>query len=861
VRWERRDIAEMREGMYQRFEAVIFDWDVTAARTAPVDVEKLRLTVSDLCATGMVVAIISAAHLDDLRAELAASPAPGRLFLCPHNGSQLFEWDANEWHRVDEPGLSVDEHRKMIGDATDYGNRELDRLFGALWRRGISPRAVLLVPDAVDVKPLLELLDVQLRARRELSPPRSVPLAGWTLTIEGLDSARERARESIFTLADGRFGTRGSLPWDLEHAASTPGVFAAGVFAGEGPEAHLFSGPLWNHLPGEPGAGSDLRRTLDLRGGTLEQVWGGSRSVHAFAFSSLARPGLISLRAEAGATASAPEPLRSPVGVSPEVGRVGEDEWMRVAPGPGAMVAAGADRWVTGRVERLAGYAAAANGVPEQEQALMRLAEAQAVGFEGLLEEHRQAWAGRWDRGDVEIEGDDELRLAVRFGLFHLMSSVASDGEAAVGARGLSGEAYRGHVFWDSDVFVLPYLAATHPAAARAMLEYRIRRLDAAMAGARRSGCSGARFPWESAATGEEVTPTHWRDPFGQVMPIRTGLLEVHIVADVAWASAFYEDWTGDEEFADGPGLRLLVETARYWASRARLDQAGRVHIYDVMGPDEYHEAVDDNAFTNVMARWNLRRAAASVETRGGPREEALGWLELADRLVDNYDPASGLYEQFIGFAKLEPLIVAEAAPRRPVAAELLFGWERVRKAQVVKQADVLMLHHLVPEEVAPGSLEPNLAFYEPRTAHGSSLSPAVHVSLLARAGRLEEAVTLLELAARLDIDDLTGTTAGGLHVACMGGVWQSLVFGFLGARVRQGVLQLQPVLPARWRSLRAALTVRGSPVRVKVTPGGVDVEADGPLTLELGGRLFDQQAGGRAVFQQTETGWTEAQA
>jgi Glycosyl hydrolase family 65 central catalytic domain len=176
--------------------------------------------------------------------------------------------------------------------------------------------------------------------------------------------------------------------------------------------------------------------------------------------------------------------------------------------------------------------------------------------------------------------------------------------------------------------------------------------------------------------------------------------------------------------------------------------------------PDEYHLDVDDNAFTNVIARWNLRRAAALAERAGGATaEEVEAWRRLADALGDGYEPATGRYRQFNGFDDLEPLLLGELA-RPPVAADVLLGRSRVRGAQVVKQADVLMLRLLVPEETAPGSLAPNPAFYGPRIAHGSSLSPAVHADLLARAGDPDRALELFRLACRLDLDDLTGTTA-----------------------------------------------------------------------------------------------------
>jgi trehalose/maltose hydrolase-like predicted phosphorylase len=323
--------------------------------------------------------------------------------------------------------------------------------------------------------------------------------------------------------------------------------------------------------------------------------------------------------------------------------------------------------------------------------------------------------------------------------------------------------------------------------------------------------------------------------------------LEEHIVADVAWATGCYLDWTGDGDFADGPGHDLLVQTARYWASRIRLDREGRGHIYGVIGPDEYHEPVDDNAFTNAMARWNLRRAA-ELDVSDEERDR---WLRLADALVDGYDQDTGLYEQFAGFFRLEPLVIAELAPRRPISADLLLGAERVDAAQVVKQADVLMLHHLVPDEVAPGSLAPNLEYYEPRTAHGSSLSPAVHAALFARAGRLTEAVEALQMAARIDLDDLTGTSAGGVHLATMGGLWQALAFGFAGVRPSGDVLRVDPRLPGEWQALELRLRFRGSRVIVRIEPERVIVDADPPISIELtrnDGRKVHARAGCREV-------------
>jgi trehalose/maltose hydrolase-like predicted phosphorylase len=239
-----------------------------------------------------------------------------------------------------------------------------------------------------------------------------------------------------------------------------------------------------------------------------------------------------------------------------------------------------------------------------------------------------------------------------------------------VGARGLSGKGYRGHVFWDSDVYVLPFLAATHPPAARAMLEYRVRRLPAAMRAARAQSRDGARFPWESAWSGQDVTPDHARGRRGELVPILTGPFEEHIIADVAWAAACYIDWTGDQAFAAGPGRELIVQTARWWASRIEPDAHVHGHIRGVIGPDEYHENVDDNAYTNVMARWNLKRAADAGAEVVDERERRR-WLALADSIVDGYDPSTGIYEQFAGFNALEVSYEAEAGEKGPKAVNV----------------------------------------------------------------------------------------------------------------------------------------------------------------------------------------------
>ena len=780
----------------------MFDWDRTLGSEQISDAVRLRGLVEEASELGL---------------ELLALGRGSEVFSPGHDGSQPMPGgtaptgkDCGHWimRKLWERGIMPDQ---MVS----VGAEPAEGLAEAAWVVGGSEALAALLED-----------QIARRRRGELPTVDHDPL--WTVAIEGDDPPLERVRESLMTLADGRLGTRGSVI--VDHARGEPAVLLAGVYTRTGAETHLLAAPRWNTIAIDDDANRRVRRVLDLRTGVLhQQLPSEHEHVDAVLFSSLARPATAVLRATTRHGLPRGGRLEPPPEVTHEQGETRACLWLRVCGRPGSIVAAVDDQQADGNsgvVDRVAGYEGVQRGAADERIAVARVRQARKLGFDALLAEHRRAWALRWDDADVLIDGDPELQLAVRFALFHLLASAPDEGEAAIGARGLSGRAYRGHVFWDSDVYVLPFLAAARPCAARAMLEYRVRRLPAAIRAARAQGRDGARFPWESARLGKDVTPTHLRDHRGRLVPVLTGELEEHIVADVAWAAACYIDWTGDLAFATGPGRELIVQCARWWASRIERDEHGRGHIRGVIGPDEYHQRVDDNAFTNVMARWNLRRAADAGAGVLDDRERRR-WLELADTIIDGYDPNSGIYEQFEGFHGLEPLLIAEIAPKRPVAADMLLGHERAQAAQVVKQADAVMLHYLVPDEVAAGSLEPNLDFYEPRTAHGSTLSPGVHAALLARAGRLAEAVEMLRLTARIDLDDVGHMTAGGLHLAAMGSVWRALAFGFAGLRPVGDVLAIDPVLAPGWEMLELRCRFRGSRVRVRIRPGAVEASAD----------------------------------
>ncbi|MCO8128470.1 glycoside hydrolase family 65 protein [Acidimicrobiia bacterium EGI L10123] len=814
----------------RRFEAVVF----VASEPVEADLDGSLAAALD---AGLAVAVVAPGPGRDAAVLLRSERVASRSVLLLASG--------------DGPDRTVVEDGRVL--PTTEAGEPLNWIRRELWARGIDRAGTLVLADA----PQREVLVAQVERRRTRHLPEVDPAPGWGLVLEGHDPEGERVRATLTTLADGRLGIGGAT---VVHDPGAPSwSMVAGVYDGDGPETHLLPGPVAASLPWRLHPEGGVARTLDLRTGVLhERALTDVGPVRSVRFASLRRPGSVVERA------CGPADPEGPLLVAPDGARVTDGVGWKAAAGTSGGIVAAVTAAVTPApdgvvLDRMIAYEGDPEDLPDPATATARARELAGCGFDLLLAEHRAAWAARWEDADVEIDGDDELQLGVRFALFHLMASVADEGEAAVGARGLSGQAYRGHVFWDSDTFVLPFLAATHPPAARAMLEYRVRRLDAALDTARRRGRRGARFPWESARTGYDVTPSSARDRTGRLVPIRTGLLEEHVVAQVAWATSCYVDWTGDADFARGPGLELLVQTARYWESRVRTDAAGAAHIYGVVGPDEYHEPVDDNAFTNVVARWNLRRAADAVEAAdvGAPAglDEARAWRHVADALVDGYDPTTRVYEQFAGFHELEALFIAEVAPRLPIAADLLLGRDRVRGAQVLKQADVLMLHHLVPEEVVPGSLRPNLDFYEPRTAHGSSLSPAMHAALAARAGDHEGALSALRMATRIDLDDLTGTTAGGLHLATMGGVWQALAFGFAGLRPRHGRLVVDPQLPPAWDGLRLRVRFHGSRVRVRIGHEELHLESDRPVPVHVDG--IDAVVEGTGLrFGRAAEGW-----
>jgi alpha,alpha-trehalose phosphorylase len=462
----------------------------------------------------------------------------------------------------------------------------------------------------------------------------------------------------------------------------------------------------------------------------------------------------------------------------------------------------------------------------------------QALGwetFEDAFEAHATRWQEIWDRANVRIAGSAATEQALRFNAYHLVSAADRDPRVSVGARALTGRAYEGHVFWDVEIFKLAFYLHTCPDVAQALLRYRHHTLDGARRRARELGFQGACYAWESTVTGDDVTPTTIRlKTTGKVIPIFTGTQQIHVTAGVAYGVWRYWDATRDAGFLGEAGVEILLETARFWVSRCTRG-ARQYHLRGVVGPDEYHHSVNDNAYTNWMARFNLEKAVEAVEwmqhelpgaaaalaerCEFAP-DELEDWREVACNLYCPGPNAQGVIEQFEGFLDLEDYTLPrEERFKAPISR--LFDWDRISRLKLIKQADVLMLLHLFPDTFTRDVIAANYHYYEPMTDHGSSLSPAIHAALAARLGLREDAERYWRESLWLDLSNVMANSALGVHPACMGATWQALVFGFLGVRFTDDGpvpdAEAAARLPPKWRAVSLDLAWRGRQYPVAV--------------------------------------------
>ncbi len=493
--------------------------------------------------------------------------------------------------------------------------------------------------------------------------------------------------------------------------------------------------------------------------------------------------------------------------------------------------------------------------------ALSALKADEALGFAALAEESAACWESRvWQRVPITIEGSDYDQFMIRFAQYHMqLMTPAHDRRMNIGAKGLSGEGYKGHTFWDTEIFLLPYFIFTMPEVARSLEEYRYLSLPGAHEKARHNGYSGAQFPWESAWLDDgEVTPEYLGTDIltGQLIKVWSGFIEIHITADVAFGVWQYYVCTGDQDYMDRCGYELIFDCAKFWLSRFEPGEDGMLHMNDVVGPDEYKEHVNDNAFTNYMARWNLQKAIAYAEQLREEKpalyaalDEKLGlgelipqWSNALPRIYLTQPTEAGVLPQDTTYLTLPDVDLSKYKKQAHVGGIYKdYNQEQIIRMQVTKQADVMVLFFLLEEQFSAAVKRASWDYYEPRTLHDSSLSLSTHSVLACDIGEVALAYEMFEKACGIDLDNRDPHSSdAGIHAASYGGLWQCVVFGFGGLRMIGGKLRVQPRLPAAWNALRYSFCWKGQTIRVEATHEKVTLEkspAGEPVCLEVLGK------------------------
>jgi kojibiose phosphorylase len=487
------------------------------------------------------------------------------------------------------------------------------------------------------------------------------------------------------------------------------------------------------------------------------------------------------------------------------------------------------------------------------DSAIRCVREAKSLGYEACLSRHNAEWAKKWAQCDVLIEGDDEAQLALRFSIFQLLIVAPVCGSAnSIPARALSGQVYKGAIFWDTEMFMFPFYLHTQPEKAVELLRYRIRTLDGARRKARTEGAGyrGAFYAWESQETGDEAcTYFNIGDPVtGRDVRTYFRDKQVHISGDIAVAMWEYFKLTGDDSLLLAGGAEVILECARFYYSYAYFKpEKNRSEILDVTGPDEYHERVNNNAFTSLTAKATFEIANATIAylKREHPAElnALLKKLKIAGDLprfagaakllyVPQPDQRTGVIEQFDGYFRLEDTTVAAVKARKIHPNEYLGGGQGVAvQTRVIKQADVVMMLNRYKDRFSQEVKKANWEYYEPRTEHGSSLSACAYAMVAADIGKLDWAYKYFLQTAKIDLEAkykvYVGTIfMGGSHPAANGGAWMTAVFGFGGLTANEKQITLQPRLYKKWRKLEFKVVHRGDQFSISIARHSLRIEA-----------------------------------
>jgi alpha,alpha-trehalose phosphorylase len=757
---------------------------------------------------------------------------------------------------------------------------------------GVGPADRL--PNAYET--ITDYAEIDLRALLDAGRVKSITAEPWNVSEDVLKKNRFTYWETAFALSNGVFGVRGTFEESNPGYSAYPATLVNGI-CGYTPYEHLWK------MPGFPESrhailnmadwvNVDLtvdgetfsiatakmiahRRSLDLKQGILERefTWetkfGKTVSVKTERLVSMVRSQVAALRYAVTAPVGCEVSLQSctrtvmPSAVMPgEQIRVRETKEVdgvdlvfqdlvtatdkvalaqsyslsgkKSVEGTNLIFACNGSGTVV--LDKFFSVASTMDGEGFEKLVLDELNAARATGFEKLREEQEAFWAQYWNEGDIEIEGNLQEQQAVRFSLFHLRQGNPEKGNRSISANGLTGDGYSGHVFWDTEMYMIPPYIYTQPETVRPLLEYRYSILDKARERAVQMQGKGALFSWNSVK-GEEC---------GHVYEASTA--EYHLLSDIAYAIELYDRMTGDEAFVLADGAEILFEMCRFLEDRGCYVDGKGFCLNVVCGPDEYGCGVNNNAFTNVMAQAMFNYAVsvydrvqksnkALIEKIKLSADEVTAWKKAADQMYVPHNEKMGITPQDDCFLEMDPVdmdLIPKNTDIRPLYHPL-----NLWRMQVVKQADVLLLMFVHGYRFSKELKEANYRYYEPKTNHGSSLSPCVHNIIASEIGLKEDAYRFFRQTALMDINDFKNNTGGGVHSACLGGCWMTVVNGFAGMRDYPQGLEFNPVLPAAWTRYSFPLVYKGSRIRVTVDGKGAKYEliSGKPLTVKSNGK------------------------
>lgn len=507
-----------------------------------------------------------------------------------------------------------------------------------------------------------------------------------------------------------------------------------------------------------------------------------------------------------------------------------------------------AKKQVPVRLEKYIAYTSTLDEPKEQLEEFIKkeLEESKNIGYEKIRQMQVTYMHNFWEGADIQIDGDNALQQGLRFNLFHIMQGAGRDGKTGMGAKGLTGEGYEGHYFWDTEMYVLPVLVFTDPALAKSLLHFRFETLDQARERARILGHQkGALYPWRTI-NGTEASTYY---------PL--GTAQYHINADIAYAFWLYYSVTKDYEFLKEEAVEVLCETARVWADVGSFAECkgNRYCICCVTGPDEYNALVDNNFYTNLMARENLRAALKALEIIKEEKEaydrfvhkigltddECVLWQKIIEKMYLPYDEQLGIYPQDDGFLMRKQWDDSKIPEEKRHLLYENYHPLFVFRQKMSKQADAILGFYLHSNFFTKEEIKKNYDFYQTVTLHHSSLSTCIFGIVACQIGYYEEAFRYFTESARMDLDDYHNNFYAGIHAANMAGTWQAMVNGFAGMRVNNEKLEFHPFLPESWNGYRFLLTYQKSRLEVNVSKGEVRVTLKNkvPISLWLGEKEY----------------------